>query len=350
MTKSGRHCQKHGYERHCQKKSADMNVFLSAKNFLGIKKESSKVRTKRVLCAVPCFAMLAVTAGASGAATQNRTNMLPGIAAESSSVSRSDRRSIFTDDTQTVWSDGTYKAENEATKISVSYSPTTSQTDNLAKAIQSCVAALDKSLDSPDEKLMNTLDSVCNDAATKIKNSSADYDDAISAVAAAVKAVTDAREAAAAAEAAEAARNKSADSNASKQNATGGNSSQNGSSSDSSSRSSSSETRTEKGDAIVSAAMSLIGQHMDCTMLVTLALQRATGIYFHGWPADYANFPGAVQTTLENAVPGDILIYDGHVAIYAGNGSAVHGGWCGDNVALASVSCGKRLLSVYHVQ
>lgn len=275
--------------------------------------------------------------------------MLPGIAAESSSVSRSDRRSIFTDDTQTVWSDGTYKAENEATKISVSYSPTTSQTDNLAKAIQSCVAALDKSLDSPDEKLMNTLDSVCNDAATKIKNSSADYDDAISAVAAAVKAVTDAREATAAAAAAEAARKKSADSNASKQNATGGNSSQNGSSSDSSSRSSS-ETRTEKGDAIVSAAMSLIGQHMDCTMLVTLALQRATGIYFHGWPADYANFPGAVQTTLENAVPGDILIYDGHVAIYAGNGSAVHGGWCGDNVALASVSCGKRLLSVYHVQ
>ena len=311
MTKSGRHCQKHGHERHCQKKSADMNVFLSAKNFLGIKKESSKVRTKRVLCAVPCFAMLAVTAGASGAATQNRTNMLPGIAAESSSVSRSDRRSIFTDDTQTVWSDGTYK------------------------------------LDSPDEKLMNTLDSVCNDAATKIKNSSADYDDAISAVVAAVKAVTNAREAAAAAEAA---RKKSANSNASKQNTADGNSSQNGSSSDSSSRSSSSETRTEKGDAIVSAAMSLIGQHMDCTMLVTLALQRATGIYFHGWPADYANFPGAVQTTLENAVPGDILIYDGHVAIYAGNGSAVHGGWCGDNVALASVSCGKRLLSVYHVQ
>ena len=194
---------------------------------------------------------------------------------------------------------------------------------------------------------MNTLDSVCNDAATKIKNSSADYDDAISAVVAAVKAVTNAREAAAAAEAA---RKKSANSNASKQNTADGNSSQNGSSSDSSSRSSSSETRTEKGDAIVSAAMSLIGQHMDCTMLVTLALQRATGIYFHGWPADYANFPGAVQTTLENAVPGDILIYDGHVAIYAGNGSAVHGGWCGDNVALASVSCGKRLLSVYHVQ
>ena len=321
MTKSGRHCQKHGHERHCQKKSADMNVFLSAKNFLGIKKESSKVRTKRVLCAVPCFAMLAVTAGASGAATQNRTNMLPGIAAESSSVSRSDRRSIFTDDTQTVWSDGTYKAENEATKISVSYSPTTSQTDNLAKAIQSCVAALDKSLDSPDEKLMNTLDSVCNDAATKIKNSSADYDDAISAVVAAVKVVTNAREAAAAAEAA---RKKSANSNASKQNTADGNSSQNGSSSDSSSRSSSSETRTEKGDAIVSAAMSLIGQHMDCTMLVTLALQRATGIYFHGWPADYANFPGAVQTTLENAVPGDILIYDGHVAIYAGDGKMIH--------------------------
>lgn len=318
--------------------------FCLRKTFSGLKKNPQKQEQSAFCARFPVLQCLRSLPELPE--PQRRTERIcSGIAAESSSVSRSDRRSIFTDDTQTVWSDGTYKAENEATKISVSYSPTTSQTDNLAKAIQSCVAALDKSLDSPDEKLMNTLDSVCNDAATKIKNSSADYDDAISAVVAAVKAVTNAREAAAAAEAA---RKKSANSNASKQNTADGNSAQRNSSNDSSSKSS--EARTEKGDAIVSAAMSLIGQHMDCTMLVTLALQRATGIYFHGWPADYANFPGAVQTTLENAVPGDILIYDGHVAIYAGNGSAVHGGWCGDNVALASVSCGKRLLSVYHVQ
>ena len=105
---------------------------------------------------------------------------------------------------------------------------------------------------------------------------------------------------------------------------------------------------SSKGSAIADGALSLVGGSMDCTMLATLALQKGTGIYFHGWPEDYRNFPGAVETSWGDAKPGDILVYrDGssydmngpghadHVAIYIGNGMAVHGGWNGGSVAIA---------------
>lgn len=104
------------------------------------------------------------------------------------------------------------------------------------------------------------------------------------------------------------------------------------------------------GQKIADGALALVGGHMDCTMLATLALKAGTGIYFHGWPEDYRNFPGAVEVSLSEAEPGDILVYrDGtsydmngpghadHVAIYIGGGKAVHGGWNGSNVAVANV-------------
>ena len=48
-------------------------------------------------------------------------------------------------------------------------------------------------------------------------------------------------------------------------------------------------------------------------------------------------------------VPSDIIIYSGHVAIYAGNGQAVHGGWNGYQTVLASVSCSNTLIGYIHV-
>ena len=97
--------------------------------------------------------------------------------------------------------------------------------------------------------------------------------------------------------------------------------------------------------ASINRAYALIGQSMDCTALVSAAL-AARGISFHGWPEDYANVPGGQIVTDGSLQPGDILIYAytggynggshyDHVALYVGNGQAIHGGWTGGVVALA---------------
>ncbi len=73
---------------------------------------------------------------------------------------------------------------------------------------------------------------------------------------------------------------------------------------------------------IADAALAQVGVYQDCTMLVTNSL-AAVGINFHGAPAAYLN----LGPLTNNPVPGDICVYQGHVALYIGNGQAVHGGW-----------------------
>lgn len=96
-----------------------------------------------------------------------------------------------------------------------------------------------------------------------------------------------------------------------------------------------------KGAAILAAAMAQIGRAQDCTALVSNSL-ASVGIMFHGWPWQYAQL-GTLVSTPE---PGDILIYAdagagvAHVAIYAGNGMAVHGGFNG-STALFSANVGS---------
>lgn len=84
--------------------------------------------------------------------------------------------------------------------------------------------------------------------------------------------------------------------------------------------------------AIVDAALAQIGVHQDCTMLVTNSL-RAVGIDFHSGPQGYTS----LGTWTDNPEPGDICIYTTHVAIYIGNGQAVHGGWYGYTTEVWSV-------------
>ena len=82
---------------------------------------------------------------------------------------------------------------------------------------------------------------------------------------------------------------------------------------------------------IVDAALAQLGVNQDCTALVEKSL-RAVGI-----PAgdlgtqvhEYTALGGTVVTS-GNYAPGDILVFPGqHVAVYIGNGQAVHGGWGG---------------------
>ena len=103
-------------------------------------------------------------------------------------------------------------------------------------------------------------------------------------------------------------------------------------------------TPSVNSSAIAAAALAQVGATQDCTMLVTNAL-RAVGINFHGWPEDYLS----LGTITSSPVAGDIIVYSGHVAIYIGNGQAVHGGWYGSQTVVASVSCDKALIGYVHV-
>ncbi|MBO1900655.1 C40 family peptidase [Leucobacter weissii] len=89
---------------------------------------------------------------------------------------------------------------------------------------------------------------------------------------------------------------------------------------------------------IVDAARAQLGVFQDCTALVEKSL-RAVGI-----PAgdlgtqvhEYTALGGTVVTSGSYA-PGDILIWAGrHVAVYIGNGQAVHGGFGGNQTVIAS--------------
>lgn len=97
-------------------------------------------------------------------------------------------------------------------------------------------------------------------------------------------------------------------------------------------------------DKIANAALAQLGNYQDCTMLVTNSL-KAVGINFHGSPAAYLSL-GEVTN---DPVPGDIIVYSGHVAIYIGNGQAVHGGWLGNQTVVSTVECTNPFIAYVHV-
>ena len=98
------------------------------------------------------------------------------------------------------------------------------------------------------------------------------------------------------------------------------------------------------GATIASAAYAQLGVGQDCTALVTNAL-AAAGINYHGWPAGYLSLGRTVSAA--EAQPGDLAYYQNggsgraHIAVYVGNGMAVHGGWNGGTTSLQSVNVGS---------
>jgi peptidoglycan DL-endopeptidase CwlO len=99
-----------------------------------------------------------------------------------------------------------------------------------------------------------------------------------------------------------------------------------------------------KGASIAAAAYAQIGVSQDCTALATNSL-AAVGINFHDWPAGYMSLGTIVPAS--EAQPGDLAYYANggmglaHIAVYVGNGQAIHGGWNGGTTALFSVNVGS---------
>lgn len=104
------------------------------------------------------------------------------------------------------------------------------------------------------------------------------------------------------------------------------------------------QVSADKSAQIAAAALAQVGAYQDCTMLVTNSL-AAVGINFHGWPEEYL----ALGEVTDQPVPGDIIVYSGHVAIYIGDGQAVHGGWLGSSTVVSTVECTNPLIGFVHV-
>lgn len=103
------------------------------------------------------------------------------------------------------------------------------------------------------------------------------------------------------------------------------------------------------GQAIVAAARTYIGvpyvwggtsyKGIDCSGL-TQAAHKAVGISIPRVSGDQAA-SGKKVDGLENALPGDVICYPGHVAIYIGNYRVIHAPTKGQNVKEASVYMGS---------
>lgn len=76
---------------------------------------------------------------------------------------------------------------------------------------------------------------------------------------------------------------------------------------------------------LLAAALALVGMKGDCTMIVEQALRNLGYSVGDLGPMQFGAY-GTVFTDRSQVQPGDIMMRGGHVAIYAGNGLAVHGG------------------------
>ena len=93
----------------------------------------------------------------------------------------------------------------------------------------------------------------------------------------------------------------------------------------------------------VSAAQKLQRTRMLAEWQYDAASTRQQTAYYHGWPSGYLS----LGTVTNDPTPGDLIYYaDGgmgmaHIAVYIGNGQAVHGGYNGNQTVVSTVNVGS---------
>jgi cell wall-associated NlpC family hydrolase len=103
------------------------------------------------------------------------------------------------------------------------------------------------------------------------------------------------------------------------------------------------ESASGLGASIVAAAYAQIGVSQDCTAMVENALRSVGFSVGDLAPAQFF----AYGTQVSTPEPGDLIYYDDagagvpHIAIYVGNGQAIHGGWTGYTTVLADAYIGS---------
>ena len=78
--------------------------------------------------------------------------------------------------------------------------------------------------------------------------------------------------------------------------------------------------------AIINAAMKYVGQYLDCTAVVEYALRDLGYSVRDEAPMGFGAY-GTVFYDQSQVQPGDIMMRPGHVALYAGGGMSVQGGF-----------------------
>lgn len=97
--------------------------------------------------------------------------------------------------------------------------------------------------------------------------------------------------------------------------------------------------------AIANSARAMVGWRQDCVLMAARAIYWNTGRWIQVWPWQYYWY--GYPVSYAQARPGDLVYYRNgggglaHIAVYLGNGWAVHGGWNGYTTVVYSVWIGS---------
>ncbi|PII85064.1 hypothetical protein BMH32_11195 [Leucobacter sp. OLJS4] len=104
--------------------------------------------------------------------------------------------------------------------------------------------------------------------------------------------------------------------------------------------------RLDRPATMVRSAYAQLGARQDCTALIERAL-RASGKRVGDLGTRSAEYVGVGGKRVSGLQPGDVMIWEGrHVAMYIGNGKAIHSGYAGNQTVVASAYLDGRPSSI----